>query len=479
MSEKGEKVGDLTLIKLLGKGAFGEVYLSQKDNSNKFFATKKIDRKIADRPKFQKYLINEINILKMLNHPNIVKLEDVKQSTKSYYIVMEYINGGVLTDCLKKYIEKNGKAFPEEIVQHLMRQIVEAFVYIHGKNIIHRDLKLDNIMVHFDNPSDKENLNMMKAKIKIIDFGFSIVLSKENLASTTVGSPINMDPIILEKFNKLRDKNASYDTKADIWSIGTVCYELFIGKAVFDAETMEALVEKVKGGTYKVPSTISKELVNFLNNMLQYDATYRPTAKELQSFPFLAHNVKDFHHVKADKTTKSDNLKVNKNKSIWAIYNNEDKFININERNSNKNNNNPPQQKNQIKKEEEKKIEKNNQYHQHHNNVEPKVRKEYQRAKTMGAPAQKQYSFYGQVMSPNVPPQTPPIANYNKQLAYPFNTMPQYAYPQPQPQPYFGVPMPYAYPGYPPQNQYPKVPPVGYAYNYANLNRAMTGYPPY
>ena len=97
----------------------------------------------------------------------------------------------------------------------------------------------------------------------------------------------------------------------------------------------------------------------------------------------------------------------------------------------------------------------------------------------MGAPAQKQYSFYGQVMSPNVPPQTPPIANYNKQLTYPFNTMPQYAYPQPQLQPYFGVPMPYAYPGYPPQNQYPKVPPVGYAYNYANLNRAMTGYPPY
>ena len=108
-----------------------------------------------------------------------------------------------------------------------------------------------------------------------------------------------------------------------------------------------------------------------------------------------------------------------------------------------------------------------------------KVRKEYQRAKTMGAPTQKQYSFYGQVMSPNVPPQTPPIANYNHQLTYPFNTMPQYAYPQPQPQPYFGVPMPYAYPGYPHQNQYPKVPPVGYAYNYANLNRAMTGYPPY
>ena len=180
-----EKIGDLSLIKFLGKGAYGEVYLAERANSKKLFAAKKIDRQIADRPNFKKYLLNEISILETLDHPNIVKLETVQKTSKYYYIVMEYINGGVLTDCLKKYIEKHGKAFPEHIVQYLMRQIIDAFVYIHGKNIIHRDLKLDNIMVHFDNPADKENLDMMKAKIKIIDFGFSTLITKENLASTS------------------------------------------------------------------------------------------------------------------------------------------------------------------------------------------------------------------------------------------------------------------------------------------------------
>ena len=162
-----QKIEDLNLIKFLGKGSYGEVYLSKKDNSNKLLATKKISRSFADRPQFQKYFLNEIKILKTINHPNIVKLEEVKKGTHFYYIVMEFINGGMLSDCLQKYKEKTGNYFPEQIVQYLMRQLIDALIYIHGKNIIHRDIKLENIMVHFDSEIDKENLNMMKAKIKM------------------------------------------------------------------------------------------------------------------------------------------------------------------------------------------------------------------------------------------------------------------------------------------------------------------------
>ena len=224
---------------------------------------------------------------------------------------------------------------------------------------------------------------------------------------------------------------------------------------------MEDLVEKVKGGKYKVPSTISRELIEFLNNMLQYDSAYRPTAKDLQNFAFLTHNVKDFHHMNAEKTTKNNNnnIQKNKNKSIWAIYNDEDKFININEKKYS------TSEKQVIKKNEVKKIEQNNNQHQHqhhhNNNAEQNVKKEYRKAKTFGV--QNQYSFYGQAMKPNAPTPTPQMVNYPQQIIYPYNNLQQYAYPRP----YFGVPtMPYPNVGYNAPNQYPKVPNPGFPYIY-------------
>ena len=302
-----QQIDDVILLKVLGKGAFGEVYLSQKQGRNEYFATKKIDRKIADKPSLKKYLDNEISILSSINHPNIVKLEGVKRSASHHYIIMEYINGGGLSDCLKKYKEKyNKKAFPEEIVQYLMRQIIDALNYIHKQKIIHRDLKLDNIMINFDSESDMQNLNMMKAKIKIIDFGFATKLSGvQDLTFSAVGSPINMDPIILAKFSKNKDVNKimGYDEKADIWSIGTVCYELLTGKAVFNAKTMNDLEEKVKNGSYSLPKSVSKEVMSFLNAMLQYDSKFRLSAEELLKHPFLTKNVSDFKSIAPGRTS--------------------------------------------------------------------------------------------------------------------------------------------------------------------------------
>ena len=119
------RIQDITLLNVLGKGSFGTVFLSKKDGKNCYFATKQIDRTLADKPSFQKYFKNELLLLKSLKHINIVHLEEVKYDNKNYYIVMEYINGGSLSGCLKKYKSMhNGKAFTEEIVQYLMKQIV-------------------------------------------------------------------------------------------------------------------------------------------------------------------------------------------------------------------------------------------------------------------------------------------------------------------------------------------------------------------
>ena len=325
-----KQIGDITLIKLLGKGVFGEVYLSYKKSKNKYFATKKIPREIADNPTLQKYFKNEITILNSLNHPNIVKFEEAKGSNNFYYITMEYINGKALSECLKKYMERHKKAFPEEIVQYLMKQIIDAVYYLHKLKIIHRDIKLDNIMVNFDSEQDKINLNMMKAQIKIIDFGFSTILSpeKNNLAYTAVGTLQNMDPFILKKYLKKENLNLGYDEKIDIWSIGTICYELLIGKPLFDTKNYGELLRQVESGAYIVPKNVSREVVSFINSMLLKDSKMRLSAGELRKHPFLTNNVSTFKKMETVMATKNS-LLLNKNKSIWDIFDKSEIYDNI------------------------------------------------------------------------------------------------------------------------------------------------------
>ena len=340
--EKIMVIDDLTLLKFLGKGTYGEVYLTKKKGKSELFATKKMVRKYVEQPQLFKYLKNEIEILRELKyHKNIVKLEDVKITKNHYYIVMEYCNGGSLSSCLKNYQNQTGHPFTQEIVQYLMKQIIKVMKYIHSRGIIHRDLKLDNILVSFDSESDKNNLNMMKAIIKIIDFGFSTHMGNSNLCYSTVGSPINMDPNILMKMNEKKmgintGEKLGYDQKADIWSLGTLCYEMLIGKSAFNSKTMQELVDKVENGTYVVPTSLSKEVVSFLNAMLQYNSQKRLSCDDLSRHAFLTKNVKDFESIdlkKVSNKVKRNNLNINikRNSTIWSIFNEDDenKLINI------------------------------------------------------------------------------------------------------------------------------------------------------
>jgi len=305
-----QNIGDLTFVQPLGSGSFGDVFLYKQNNSNKFYAVKMIDKNRAKYSKYFKYLNSELQALSMLNHPNIVKLKKVidSQSQIHLLIVMEYCNGGSLLKCLENYINKYKTPFSEEIVQYLTRQIVEALAYIHDKNIIHRDLKLENIMVNFDNEIDKTNLNMMKAKIKIIDFGLSKVLkSKEGFATSLVGSPIYEDPKILEVQLKLKDiKNFQYSKEADIWSLGCICYEMVKGKKVFESFSESELITKIQEGKYKLPQTISREFISFLYDMLQYNGNLRLTAKQLLEKRFLRKDIKEFHYLNVNHDLKQE-----------------------------------------------------------------------------------------------------------------------------------------------------------------------------
>ena len=382
-----KQIGNIILEKRLAHGAFGEVYLSTIIGQKGYFATKRIDRLTIDQPNTSKYFQTELSLLKTLNHPNIVKFVDFKATKDNYYIVMEYINGKDLRNVLKAYMKKYGKPFSEEIVQFLMKQIIEALKYLHGLHIMHRDLKLDNIlvnfknendkvilnmygaevkiidairyihnlniihrdikseniMINFDNEFDKNNLNLMRAKVKLIDFGIACY-KKKGLAYTVLGNPNGMSPTILNAYHNNKHYTQGYNEKADIWGLGSLCYELLLGHTAFNTESFDELVKKVENGTYNIPTNLSMEVVSFLNGMLQYDPEKRYSANQLANHPFLTKRVQYFHRMdlrKVSKNVVNGNLKINvkKNQTIWAIFNKEDeqKLISIGDLNNNLN----------------------------------------------------------------------------------------------------------------------------------------------
>ena len=304
------KLNDLIIGKLLGRGAFGEVYESKVKGHDGIYAVKKlVKEKYKKNPKGYKYLKNEIEILNNTAHENIVKLYSSNIETHLHqYLVTEYCNGGDLNDCLEYYKKNKMRPFTEEEVQHIMKQIVSAIKYLHvDKKIIHRDLKLENILLHYENEDDRKQKNILKAKIKIIDFGFARYIN-EGIAVSILGSPLFMDPRILLKLNKLdNSKDFKYEEKADIYSLGIISYILLTGNQLFDVNRMDDLIRETELGIYKISVHLSKETISFLNYMLKYDPKKRLDIKRLSEHEFITKKVEEF--TKIDKKEVDNKLK--------------------------------------------------------------------------------------------------------------------------------------------------------------------------
>ena len=333
-NEKGNDYGMIVdnyiIGKLLREEYYGKVHISKKKGDDKnLYATRILEREKIEKDKdLYNYLNNEINILQSLKHPNIVKLEDIKKTKTHFYLTMEYCNGADLPKALEKYKEKYGKPFSEEIVQHLMTQLISAIKYIHEKGIIHKNINLENIMLNFENEKDIKDLNLMKANVKIIDFFHSSKKSKPGLAINA--SPSTLKKLKLGGYNiKMADSD---DEKVDIWSLGTIFYEILIGKPIFDADDLNEQIDKVEQGDYYVPKNISFESVSFMNGMLQQEPKKRLNAEQLLKHPFLTKNINEFTPIDMNKY--ADKLKLNEegmiiintknNESVWSIFN-EDK----------------------------------------------------------------------------------------------------------------------------------------------------------
>ena len=323
-------IGDYKLTKFLGKGSYGEIYLAEKPNDKQLYAAKILDRKQMDSPNTKKYLDMEIKISEELNHPNIVKFYGKLQDESHYYLIYEYCNGGTLTKCVEKYMNTYKEPFSIEIIQHFMIEIISAFCHIHSNQIIHRDIKLDNILLSYENEDDKNNFNLMKSEIKIIDFGVATKLGPGELLYTAAGSPINMSPLILKKYTNAGglEKFEGYNEKEDIWSLGTIFYQLLTGNYLFNVKSMKELIKKVDEGNYSIPinKNFSKEVVSFLNCMLQYNPEDRISVQDLAQHDFITENPSSFHKTDLSKIfhkIDKDGLLINikQNDTICKVFN--------------------------------------------------------------------------------------------------------------------------------------------------------------
>ena len=278
--------------RLLGSGAFGEVWLVHHKDLDRDFAMK-IIKKRKNRSNDEKEILNEIEILKKLDHPKILKVIDFYSTTKKYYIITEYCPEGELFN----EIIKVGK-FDEGQAAFIINQILKAVTYCHKMNIIHRDIKPENIMI-----TNREKNGCLQ--VKLIDFGTAKIFEKGVQENKYVGSSYYMAPEVIKR---------KYDEKCDLWSIGVILYILLTGRPPFDGNDDEEILENVKKGVYDkwaypfpLLSAHGKDLIF---KLLQYDPKKRLSAEEAIEHPWF----KTAEFKKKDKVnTISPELKIKNN----------------------------------------------------------------------------------------------------------------------------------------------------------------------
>mmetsp|Transcript_5983 Transcript_5983/g.6202 ORF Transcript_5983/g.6202 Transcript_5983/m.6202 type:complete len:509 (-) Transcript_5983:103-1629(-) len=282
-----KEIDEFHLFKSIGKGSYGEVFFGKNVKTNKDCAVKALKKELLQVDNMETYIHQELKILKLFNHKNIVGFMGIKETKNNYYIAMEHANGGSLKDYLQKF--NHGHRIPNNIIRKVIRQIAEAMKYYKDKNIIHRDLKLDNILIHYPNPNDLNNPKSDKFEVKIIDFGMSKVKKNDSeVANTVVGSPINMDPRILVASQMEKKANLQYDFEVDIWSFGIICYHLIHNDRMpFNAKNAQELIEAYKKGAYLINMCGSVEAADFIIRVLQYDFKERLTIEEILKHPYL------------------------------------------------------------------------------------------------------------------------------------------------------------------------------------------------
>ena len=301
----------------IGKGAFGKVNLGLHILTGRIVAIKTFNKNKVKTERSRAKIYHEINLMKNLRHSSVVKILDTFETEKYIFIIMENIAGGDLLSFVKKRTKLN-----EKMSKYIFKQLLEAIKYIHSKNIVHRDIKLDNVLIDLNN------------NIKLCDFGVGKMVHENEVLLDQCGTPAYIAPEILA--------NKGYDGfSVDVWSSGVVLYTMLSGMVPFKANNLNDLQNMIITGSYKEIHGISKECNDLLNKLLQINPKKRINIDDALNHPWL--NMNDDN--KLTLFTKAEIVLLSKNYFDYRNCNKEEMIENftlknLDTRNNNENKNN-------------------------------------------------------------------------------------------------------------------------------------------
>ncbi|TDL22850.1 Pkinase-domain-containing protein [Rickenella mellea] len=270
-------IGPWILGECVGKGASGRVKVARHSVTGQLAAVKilpleallssrlSLRTKNAKAQKHRNSIDKEIIMMKLMDHPNIIRIYDVFEGDKELFLILEYVEGGELFD----FLVNHGRLDPVKGLCYF-KQIIYGLSYAHAFSIIHRDLKPENILVQSINPP----------RIKIADWGMAAFAPPATQLETSCGSPHYASPEII---NGKRYEG----TASDIWSCGVILYALMTGRLPFDDPDVRTLLGKVKAGKYEIPSFVHADAADLIRRMLVRDVEKRITMPDILAHPFL------------------------------------------------------------------------------------------------------------------------------------------------------------------------------------------------